>query len=62
MHCIDHGCISITSIHPSIILSSLPQARQLLEREFSALLTCITERTQDGSEFVTQHHTSTHLA
>jgi len=38
------------------------QARQVLEREFSNLLACITERTQDGSEFIAQQHTSTHLA
>ncbi|XP_059352042.1 liprin-alpha-2-like isoform X2 [Daphnia carinata] len=38
------------------------QARQVVEREFSALLACITERTQDGSEFIAQQHTSTHLA
>jgi hypothetical protein len=25
-------------------------------------LACITERTQDGSEFINQQHTSTHLA
>ncbi|XP_046436917.1 liprin-alpha-1-like isoform X3 [Daphnia pulex] len=38
------------------------QARQVVEREFGALLACITERTQDGSEFINQQHTSTHLA
>lgn len=38
------------------------QARQVVEREFSSLLACITERTQDGSEFIAQQHTSTHLA
>jgi hypothetical protein len=46
----------------SLFFCPFHQARQVVEREFGALLACITERTQDGSEFINQQHTSTHLA